>query len=277
MPSCSGQFQDVYRGLVTPSGQNIHQPLLAPLAVDESRKSKDDAVFLLLALLSDLITLRRSLGSETNIINSTAPAIARVNHFPLFSAHTEYSRIQSDIELGLDRWHSIFGSSVGPDVLSLYQFCRLVVACPVLPLIHKAAVCQDVDYSRNAVLHRLPANTEILDVAVNYAWSVLDSAAACPTSLDKRPSTWGSSSTTPPQPPPEQQYLCSAWMPTVVFQSALLIWAKIVRGRRGSRDTQGNISIRALVAFQVELQTMQWPCCTSMVATLQRLMSTERR
>lgn len=273
MPSSPRPFQDAYRELVTPSGHldtptsTARQPLLT--SVNDAGTSRDDAFFLLLALLSDLITLRRSLGNDSNIINPAPLSIAHLNPLSLFSAHSEHDRIQGQIEQALDRWHATFATYVSPDIFALYHFCRLYLTCPALPLIHKASTHVDTDDCRNAVLHGMPAKMDISDMAINHAWAVLDSAAACPMSSDKR-----SQSQAPSSLPLS---LCSAWMPVVVFQSALIVWAKIVRRRRETRDSQEHTSIRALVAFQVEIGTMQWPCCTSMVATLQRLMSAERR
>ena len=52
----------------------------------------------------------------------------------------------------------------------------------------------------------------------------------------------------------------------------LVVWAKVSLSTDGDRDKQG--SIRALVAFKVELEAMQWPCCARMVTTLETLVST---
>lgn len=272
MPCSSRLFQDVYRELVAPTedfettGVSGPQPSKLHLGDDTSPPAREDAFFLLLALLSDLITFQRSLGNASNLITPVSVSVPQSNPFALFSSQSEAGRIHGQIEQGLSRWHSTFADHASHDILALYCYCRLCLDCPALPQIQRAAQHHSSDECRYAV-DSLPADVEISETAINSAWAVLDHAAALSLPYKKRLQGRGG----------ELPSLGPAWMPVVVFHSAMLVWAKIVRRRNTTEGAQENISIRALVAFQVELEAMQWPCCAEMVAKIQDLMSAERR
>ena len=251
MPSSTLSFPDVYRHLLRESSTN--SPSLLSATISDSRES---AVILLLAVLSDCITIRRSLGSAANIVSSTHSTAYSHDPFVPFSAHDELERMQNRLSKALERWQDNFRASVGSEVLTLFHYCELYLSCPALSSLSQLA---QYDFSHSSpsqthVAYALAQNEiSISDRALDRSWALLDVAAKCPKS---------------------DQALCAAWMPIVVFHAALVIWAKISLSPRGhDRDRDRHGSIRVLLAFKLELEAMPWPCCRKMATTLQKLMS----
>ncbi|KAH8815295.1 hypothetical protein F5884DRAFT_172944 [Xylogone sp. PMI_703] len=246
MPSSTLAFQDIYREILQEPSSSNH-----PLFSTINSNSREHAVLLLLAIISDAMTIRRSLGSATNIINPIPIATYKYNPFVPFSAHTELERMESHVLRALDQWYGKFKGSMSPDILALYHYSRLYLSCPAIPVLSQLAEYQPSSASLNGTdLSSSSNEANISDQSVTHAWALLDIAALCPKS---------------------REALCPVWMPIVVFHASLVVWAKITLGR--SSDSNQHGSRRALLAFKVELEKMPWPCCTRMTATLQRLMS----
>ncbi|KAB5576325.1 hypothetical protein GE09DRAFT_1185078 [Coniochaeta sp. 2T2.1] len=243
LPSTTTPFHHVYRDLLQ-DHVNGRQPLLFTL---DGESSRDQALLLLLAILTDSITARRSLDSPSNAVNPAHPVAYKLNPFILYSDQAELARIQAQLSLALDRWDVKFGALVSPDIKALALYCRLYLSCPVLSTLHRAVL------DNHAISPNLSGpsfNISVSDESVNYAWAILDTAAG---GLP-------------------QSSLCPAWMPICVFHAALVVWANI-RSDKGGGAGARHGSIRALLAFKVELEGMQWPCCGNMAAALQDLMS----
>ncbi|CAM1509684.1 Fc.00g000190.m01.CDS01 [Cosmosporella sp. VM-42] len=244
MPSSTIPFQHVYRDLLQESSGSL--PLL--FAVDGT-PTRDQAFLLLLAILSDLITVRRSLGGAENAVNPAELEIYKCNPFVPFSDHAELDTIQRQLSLALDRWHTKFEGSIGPDIVALHLYCKLYLCCPAMPNLHQAVQSQGAAFS-HLIASGAFLKTGVSDQSVNCAWALLDTVATRPKS---------------------EESLCPAWMPIVIFHAALVVWAKVNVDKGGTRGGYG--SIRALLAFKVELEAMHWPCCTNMAAVLERLMA----
>lgn len=249
MPASTVLFQHVYRDLLKESSLG-RQSLLETTG---NVSSRDQAALLLFAILSDSITMRRSLGSSTDVINTAQWVAYKHNPFTPGFAHSELERIQCQLSLALDRWYNFFASSMSPDVLALYQYCRLYLSHPGISRLHQAvnslaspSQLSDGDLSNKGDM--LGGS----DQSVNHAWTLLDAAATLPKS---------------------QESLSPAWMPIVIFHAALVVWGKITFDNKSGRGSRSYGSVRTLLAFRMELETMHWPCCARMVATLDMLMS----
>ena len=248
MPSSTLPFQDVYRNLLEESKGDTQT---LPTTIGSG--SREQATLLLLAILSSLITIRRSLGSSANVIGAAQSSAYRHDPFAPLSAHTELERMQGQLSIALDRWHKRFGASAGPEIMALYRYCGLYLSCATiqdLPRLARYQTGPDHLAGQSDTLSAPEDMSNIPDDSVNRAWALLDVAAACTKS---------------------EQHLCPVWMPVVVFHAALVVWAKtcIRTGDTGN----ANGSVRSLLAFKVELEAMPWPCCTPMAATLQTLMA----
>ena len=244
MPSSPHQFQDIYQILV--SGNEIQLPLPADLT------AADDAVLLLIAIMSDLLYLKRSLPSVITLprarqaLNERFPS----NPFIPFAPQTELNRLRSILNSALDNWALQFQSLVAPDILALYHYSRLHLACSDVLDLPRLAGYKPVS-GTTTITHR---NINISDRAVRMAWLVLDSAA-------ERSKEMSASS----------ESLCSIWLPICVFHAALVVWAHQSLNS-AQQEEERRSSKMLLLAFKVELESMTWPCCPEMAATLERLM-----
>lgn len=237
MPSSGPEFQEIYNAFLEDRGtQSI--TFSSPL-------SQDDAVLVLMAMLSDLLYIRRSIGQHAR---HTDPANKTVRNFhnpfvPL-SPHTEIYRMQNIISSTLDRWYSTFNTLSSPGMMALYYYCRLYLSfSQILVLPHI------VGYRGIKSDMGLDSLTAISDHTVQHAWRILDDAAARPKS----------------------DLLCPLWLPIIVFHASLVVWAKQQFGT--TQHPNGYGSNRILLPFKVELEGMPWPCCKEMTETLERLIA----
>lgn len=239
MPGSKAEFQDVYRALI-----DARSPTIGPL-LDVA--SHEDALLLLMALVSDLIYLRTSLGQSVCLDALQDKCSFRVNPFVPFSSHTELERMENTLSLGLDRWYLHFHDCVPPEIMAFYYYCRLYLTCrQVLSLASLAGYLETGPFPVSS--HEFSAS----DDTARLAWLILDSAAARSQALSG-------------------DCLCPTWLPVVVFHAGLVLWAK---------HTFGGVQVRAqkgvgkmLLPFKMELEGMPWPCCEEMAATLERLMA----
>lgn len=242
MPSSQLEFQNTYNSLLHEQDCDGYQ---SNLPADLT--SQDDAVLLLMAIISDAIYLRQSLGRLVPTDNER-----RINNpFVPITPNTELERMQNLLSKGLDRWQSQFQELVSADVMAFYHYCRLYISCPVLPVLSPLSGYRN--HSANLGFQRRSTtgnSIKISDQAVQQAWQVLDHAASRAKS---------------------DEQLCAVWLPIVVFHAGLVIWASIVLV--GAERSERHGSKRALLAFKVELEGMPWPCCTEMAAVLHSLMT----
>ncbi len=215
--------------------------------------SRELAVLLLLAILSDTITLYRSLRSSAKDANVHKTSVLQHNPFVPFTAHAEIERLQDRLDMALSRWHSIYLPHLDPETLVLYQYCRLLLSCPSILSMKRIAsdhIASPTQLYSKAMMEDMSIN----DCSISTAWSILDSAAGIP-----RRST----------------SLCAIWMPIVIFHAALTVWARISISHHLDASGGAVGSARTLVAFKAELERMSWPCCVDMVSFLEQLVSIE--
>ena len=240
MPCSPYEFQDIYRTLLD---QNDNTRVLpADLTAPE------DGFLLLMAMLSDLQILRRSLHQLLELGGNQRTKGHAHNPFVPLSPHTELDRMQSILRSALDRWHDKFRPHVPPEMMSFYHYCKLYATCDQLQMLPYLAGNQTVT-SRAAITQ---TKVVISDQSIRHAWLVLDTAAAR-------------------SKPPASDHLCPVWLPIIVFHASLVVWAK--QRLDSTEHSSGYGSRRMLVAFKIEIEGMPWPCCQEMAATLERLMA----
>ena len=247
LPSSQHEFQRIYKALLQQETDTLEQQ--TPLWLGLS--SQEDAILLLVAILSDSICLRRSLGQMALHVDPLDGFLHHRNPFLPLAPHTELERMQRSLSGALDRWQRQFHEAATPEIVALYHYCRLHLSCPKLPCLSQIAGYRPM--IPNASSHKpstLRLAVEVSEESVSHSWLVLDSAAS-------RGKPSGS--------------LCPAWLPIVVFHASLVVWAKLHNTETSKGDTYS--STRVLLAFKAELSEMEWPCCVEMALTLDELMS----
>ncbi|KAK5064916.1 hypothetical protein LTR84_000750 [Exophiala bonariae] len=242
MPSSTHDFHDIYERLVYGARDDELQSILPG-----GMTTPEDAVLLLMAIISDAIYLRQALGR----LVLTKEGRSMSNPFVPLTPDTELERMQMQLSQGLDRWESQFQGVMAADVMAFYHYCRLYISCPDLPALPPLSGYNNpVADIRSRYQSKAGNVFNIADSSIQQAWQVLDYAALRSKTGEK---------------------LCAIWLPIVVFHAGLVIWASIslVGGVEG-RDKSG--SKRSLLAFKVELEGMPWPCCAGMAAVLENLM-----
>ena len=233
MPGSAAQFQDVYRTLL--DDRTLHDQV-AP-----SDFSKEDALLLLVALLSDLLYLRRSLGQVVHLAASIGKQPTQYNPFGAFSPHMELNHMSTILSRAMDKWHRWFHASTSPEIMAFYYYIRMHLSFNQILTLPQAAGYRGGDPAPGS-----GNRPSIPDKTVGEAWRVLDNAAG-----------WSQRASA--------DSLCPAWLPIAVFHAALVVWAHYARVEYGSA--------RMLLAFKMELDGMTWPCCVEMAATLGRLIA----
>lgn len=241
MPSSQYDFHDIYGRLLHGSVHDVLQPILPA-----DMTAQEDAVLLLMAIVSDAIYLRQALGR----LVSTSEGRSTSNPFVPLTPNTELERMQALLSKGLDRWQSQFQTRVPADVMAFYHYCRLYISCPDLPALSPLSGYNNPLANLGSWNQSSAGDSiKISDQSIQHAWQVLDNAALRSKSGEQ---------------------LCAIWLPIVVFHAGLVIWASISLGAAEGRDKYG--SKRSLLAFKVELERMPWPCCIEMAAVLDSLM-----
>jgi hypothetical protein len=252
MPSSHYHFRHIYKSLIRGSPQ-----------LPKDLQTREDALLLLVALLSDILYLQRC-----NLSTYSAPAHRNPvvdesgiadepplrNPFAPLSLQSELSRLSSEILDALNRWEQHFLlEQVGRDIYALYYFCTLHLLCTNLWELRRLA-----DYvamkttpgndtiNSTTVVHARQLN--IPDKALDFAWLVLDNC-------DVR------------SEPPERKM--AIWLPAILYISALVVWQKV--RERSSTDMKYG-TLRTLNMFKHELEQLPWPCCSEMTLTLDNLM-----
>jgi hypothetical protein len=117
MPSSSSEFQEVYSVLLDDRTPQDRVPARS--------FSQEDALLLLMALLSDLLFLRRSLGQVVRSTENITKRSIRSNPFSPFSPHMELDHIEALLSLALDKWHGRFRAHASPEILALYHYTKM--------------------------------------------------------------------------------------------------------------------------------------------------------
>ena len=230
MPSSGHDFQDIYRAMIR------EEDLPSDL------KTPEDGMLLLTGILSDTMSVYRSLRP----IVHQAPSKHGGNPYLALSPAMELDRMQSLLLNGLGKWHEHFGAVLNTrqDIAAFYHYCRLYLLCPGIASFSRLAGYR---FQTSAVskLGEVAITTD----ATSAAWFVRDSAAA----RSKHDDT-----------------LCAFWLPVIVFQAALVIAARV----NSSTDEDAMYkSPQMLTGFKTELENMAWPCCEEMTHTLEKLMA----
>lgn len=214
-------------------------------ALPEEIKSREDALVLLTAIMSDSLYAQRThfLVAENNLCGSSAASASspRTPYLPL-TAKSESARLSAVFEAALLRWHRQFERSAGSALLVLYYFAQLQQLCPgswQLPAMAGHGVLHTTK-----IPEHLRRDHAIPEQAVETAWQILEHFDQCLQSPDGR---------------------LAIWLPMSLFMSALVVWRHISldRSRRGT--------LKMLDMFKIRLTELPWPCCTEMVRTLARL------
>jgi hypothetical protein len=238
MPGSDLGFQDVY----TPLLNNEHHAV-------PGLHSPEDALLLLVAILSDAIYVRGSLEHLTSARPSVRQPKDRANPFIPFSADSERVRMERLLVRALGRWKDAYYEKSPADVQTFYHYCMLFMSYSemfsLLSVVKRLE--QDADSRMNSTA--VPS-----EKSVRTAWLVLD--AACRRNLES-PGT-----------------LCPIWLPIMVYHGALIVWAHHYLGEPSAGTTRS--AARMLLPFEQELGGMHWPCCYSFRAMVSRLGGTYR-
>ena len=247
LPSSQNTFQRVYQALLQHEDDSFKEKDLPFLG----SKSPEDAIVLLIAILSDSICLRRSLGQMAMMVTPFDGIRHTYNPYLPLTPQTELDRMQRSLFRALDRWQREFHKVVSPEVMALYHYCRLYLSCPKLSSLSQMAGYKPVSPSTSSP--KIGASrlaVEVFEESISHSWLVLDSTAARSQSSDS---------------------LCPPWLPIIVFHAGLVVWANLHDAETSKCNAYS--STKVLLAFKAELNGMAWPCCPEMVSTLDTLMS----
>ncbi len=245
MPSSNHDFHEVYTKL-----------LLEEHPLPPNMTEKEDAVLLLAALFSDIITIHNIFsGFNLEPVETLAlqPAVgsqplAIASPFVPFSPLFENQRMISHISKGLDLWGERFKATMSEDILSLFYFCNLCLHIPQALLLPRLSGYKPaVNLNGPTTDSDLGAIT-IPEMAMKYAWSVVDHV-----NVERLP----------------DRAACPIWLPVITYITALVIWAHL---KSSSTSTSTFGTLKVLGIFKAELQQMPWPCCAEMTKNLDDLM-----
>jgi hypothetical protein len=243
LPSSRYQFRTIYNSLT--HGYTI----------PEDVRTQEDGLMLLTALLSEIIYVQRCRLSSSftsglrigTLDDRSDPKLRRRSnpHAPL-SSDSEVTRLCAEMTDALSRWAKHFQSKAETNVLALYHFVQLQLACADLWELPRLAGYEDGDWSKHGQVQTHPFT--IPDKVVDLAWLVLDQCDRSSKSETNR---------------------LSVWFPIILFMSALVVWHRLrsqeVHGRKYG-------TLKMLTPFRNEIMRLPWPCCVSMGRTLDRLM-----
>lgn len=245
MPCSNYEFQEQYQNLFRDSHSRSTLP--------SDMTACNDGFLLLMAILSDLLYLQRSLRPFASSSHDSPPAgrICSIKHFVPLSPQSELRRMYDAISVALDQWVRHFQPHVSCDIMAFHFYCRLHLCCQrVLDLPRISGYRSSAGVTS---ITNLPF--DVSDQAAGLAWLVLDSAVGRTTTTTTSTS----------------DVLCPIWLPIVIFHAGLVVWAH--QRCHDSQDGGNYRSRRVLTAFKVELETMPWPCCLAMATTLEHLMT----
>jgi hypothetical protein len=220
--------------------------------------SVDSAFLALVAILCDIHTLStvfHPLGTDELQVEEKDCAVksnSGSSHFhnPYlpFSPASENRQVNQKLHTALDLWSQSYLARVGKDTVALFYFCKMYLILPslqLLPIIagYPPRASPDgitTSYQTRIVDSELRGGSE----ALNNAWLILDNIEV---SEDITPASF----------------------PVIVFYASLVVWRMISLqagfGIYGSR--------KVFQLFKIELGQMKWPCCETMVETLESLMA----
>ena len=240
MPSTSHTFDSLYTMLLN---QTERMPAEA--------KSPETALFLLIALVSDHLFVKRMIGlvstrHHAKIDDQSDDNVAppSINPFPPLSPAVESARIETNILRALDAWYEEFHTICPRTHLAMYYYLRLSISCPELQKLPEIA---GYGTPAHREFSRLTRTVIISDESLRLAWLVLDHVDLRNADMESR---------------------TAIWTPIILFHAALVVWRRI---KATSSQTIG--SLKMLQPFISELEHVPWPCSWEMSGTLRRLAS----
>ena len=246
MPASNHNFHDVYNTLI-----------LGEHAPPANMTAAEDAVLLLSALLSDIITIHRVFSSfDLHPVelpdlqqSSSTESLPLLSPFVPFSPLAENQRMLSQLSKGLDLWSERFRDVVSEDVLALFYFCKLCLHFPqvlLLPSISRYKPAIEANNPRSLPVKR---TIPVPEDAMRCVWLIVDNV-----NVEMLP----------------DRAACPLWLPVITYLTALVVWANL----RSSSTQSSYGTLKVLGMFKVELQQMPWPCCIEMISNLDELMRT---
>ena len=238
MPSSPYNFHQIYSWLVS-GARNLPHDM----------KAEADSLLLLTGICADIIYIHHSfpnlaMSGERHGQQSSS------NPYAPLSPASEVLRNHFILNAALTRWQEHFGEFASKDILTMFYFCRLVLASPDILKLPQVTAYPPSPIQTSTLPEVAQETTlEISDEAVNFAWLILDNSNA-------RPDISGTN--------------VSIWLPVVLFLAALAIWYRLQQQNRSSNLKTG--SMRVLNMFKGELRHLPWPCCAEMCFTLDKLM-----
>ncbi|CCF41153.1 hypothetical protein CH063_11518 [Colletotrichum higginsianum] len=171
--------------------------------------------------------------------------------FVPLSAGGEVRLVQRKLSKALGLWAAAYMEQSCRDWVVMYLFCQMSLSLSSLQMLPVLAgypprlacdgpVTRQQELAADDELKRSPG-------AHRFAWQIMEHAETL--------------SDTIPSP----------WLPVAVFYAGLVIWRCSVLKLDSS--TTGHGSRKVLLLFIEELRRMPWPCCTTMVLTLEALMN----
>ncbi|MCJ1471563.1 hypothetical protein MMC13_000203 [Lambiella insularis] len=245
MPASNHNFQDVYTKLLR-GEQSL------PLNMTEA----EDAVILLSALLSDIVTIHRIFsGFDLHLVelpvlqqSTSSESLPLLNPFVPFSPWTENQRMLFQLSNGLELWRERFQEVMSEDVLSLFYFCRLCLSFPQLLQLPRLARYKPAVNLASPEYCTVDGTITVPEDALRCVWLIVDHV-----NVERLP----------------DRAACPVWLPVITYLSALVVWASL----RSSSSSQSSLgTLKTLGIFKAELQQMPWPCCEEMIKNLDELM-----
>ncbi|KAK6384527.1 hypothetical protein LTS17_002090 [Exophiala oligosperma] len=270
--------------------QSIYQWLLTGKGSTPASLSPDDHVFLLFALLAEIVSLQHSLTALVRpdmSANHIPPSIGSVPrssadaeyYNPLLphSASAEYIRCKQRLSRALSRWLSL--SSVLPEhgarvaeidrpVTPVYHFCCMTLEADSKMWLLPALVGYE-PFTNDDFPSRLkddPSSRPALvdlhfsDAASSSAWKILDQIG-----FDVQTVTTVGDMELSVSP---------VWSAIILFYAALVVWARMIEDQ--NHPTKGGVQLsrkKIMGTFMAELEKIRprWGCIPKMVATLKNL------
>ncbi|KAH7133856.1 hypothetical protein EDB81DRAFT_805208 [Dactylonectria macrodidyma] len=218
--------------------------------------SRDASLTSLIAILADIHKFALILHPLSQTVAPPAGARSPATlsemmewHTPFipFSANNEARLVRRRLSKALRLWATSYLADSQRDTATLYYFCELYLALPclqTLPAISKypPRVASDgpVSQSRQQL-----ADAEVRNApeAETYAWQILENVN-------------------------ETNRITASWIPITIFYASLVVWRLQILKPEGA----GRSSPKVLLLFKEELKKMSWPCCRTMISTLDALL-----
>lgn len=257
----------------------------------------DDSLLLLLAILSEILTLQNWLGpvgvweNEHHSLQDSATPEANARHgiskvtsetssdshaLPSYSnpylstsATAEYIRISRSLDSALAKWedHALIfdGERLAPrldnaigGIVTLYYFCQLLLSGG--PGVLPLAHLVGYCPRHKFQVPDVINSSEIPEISthtVDIAWQILD-VLEYENDRTKKHGSEGS----------HKNWITPLWNPIITFYAGLVVWARVQSRPAKSQDLGAK---RTLKLFEIEMKAMQWPSAATMGGILQQL------